>query len=287
MILIFGILIIFVRFFFRRKKLHLKGKKIIIFGGTKGLGLALAHLLKKMGAYVTITSRTSNDLLYLKNKYGFSIYKIDVTNIGSFKFLTHDFDYIFVCCGICIPGYFADQNISVYRKTMEVNYFGTLNVLKYFQNYQTSPFHFIIISSSLSLWSCPGYASYSPTKAALKSFFDTVHWELEKSNIKLYIYFVSTINSPGLENENITKPSFTKFIDRFSYGENNKPEKRAKKLLEDMAYDRRIVSDFGTNLLKIRPDVTSIQDILLLPISMLIYPFWAIYVKCIFYKFEN
>lgn len=88
----------------------------------------------------------------------------------------------------------------------------------------------VMVSSTLGLMGMIGYSQYSPTKFALRGLAECLRQELIPYNIRVSIYFVSTINSPGYEKENITKPEITKQIEDGDSSDSS-PCARAKTLL--------------------------------------------------------
>jgi len=54
-----------------------------------------------------------------------------------------------------------------------------------------------------------GYASYAPSKHALRGLADTLRFELQLYNIDVQIFFPCTMFTPGYEEENKTKPKIT------------------------------------------------------------------------------
>jgi 3-dehydrosphinganine reductase len=257
----------------RRNGINFHNRKVIVIGGTSGLGLSLAKLCQFRGSKVTIAARSLNKLLALQREYGFGIIQVDVTDHGTLKSIEEHFGFVFCCAGASHPGYFKNQSLDIHRKSMNLNYFGTLNVLKHFYTLKYRPFNFVMIGSTLSLWSFPGYSSYSPTKAALNSFYKSVFNEMKRDGVHLYMYYVSTIKSPGLVRENTTKPSFTKNIEGTDY-DGYTPEIRAETLLRGMTSSHEIVSDMSTRLLKVRSECDCLLDFLLAPLSFIIFPFW-------------
>lgn len=136
------------------KKNFFRKKKVLIIGGTNGLGLSLASQLKEKGAKVTITGRSKKDLKKLKNIFSFKVKKVDVTvnycpkktccgNVGSndsskqniclgYLPFHGSFDIVFYCAGYCSAGYFKDKSVDDYKNEMDVNYIGAIKCLKHF-----------------------------------------------------------------------------------------------------------------------------------------------------------
>ena len=89
----------------------------------------------------------------------------------------------------------------------------------------------VMISSTLGLMGMIGYSQYSPTKFALRGLAECLRQELIPYGIETSIYFVSTIQSPGYEKENLSKPEITKMIEDGDPSDPS-PEARAQTLLK-------------------------------------------------------
>ena len=89
----------------------------------------------------------------------------------------------------------------------------------------------VMISSTLGLMGMIGYSQYSPTKFALRGLAECLRQELIPYGIGTSIYFVSTIQSPGYEKENLSKPEITKMIEDGDPSDPS-PEARAQTLLK-------------------------------------------------------
>ena len=53
----------------------------------------------------------------------------------------------------------------------------------------------------LALMSFVGFATYSPSKYAVRGLADTLRNELKEYGIGVHIFFPATINTPGLKTE--------------------------------------------------------------------------------------
>jgi len=95
--------------------------------------------------------------------------------------------------------------MEVYRKIMEVNYFGyvglTKAILPHFVENQNG--HFVVITSVLGKLSTPMRGAYASSKHALYGFFDGLRAEFYKDNIK-----VSMI-APGFIRTNVAINALT------------------------------------------------------------------------------
>lgn len=281
--------------YFSKKIRNFKDKKILIIGGSSGLGLSLGLQLSELGSNVTITGRNKKKLENIR-KYSFLnvlYFDSDEKNINFNKIFgnekddeskrTYDknakveenYDIIYYCAGTCIPGYFNDLNIDTYVSQINTNLIGALKSLKYFKNHNKKPFEFILIGSTLSVTSIPGYSAYKISKSGLKALFDSLYLELKKHNIKLKIFLACNILTPGFINENKIKPKFTKRIDNLGFVVN--VDEMAKKIIKDNLDVG--VSDFFTEMMLIGNEIWSLKQIFLIPVSFLVCNFWKFWLE--------
>ncbi|CAG8693463.1 12451_t:CDS:2, partial [Acaulospora colombiana] len=87
------------------------------------------------------------------------------------------------------------------------------------------------VGSTLAYMSFIGWAGYSPAKHALVGLAETLRSELALYDIDVQIFQPGTILSPGLENENKTKPEITKRVE--GHEEGLTPEQAAAAMLKE------------------------------------------------------
>ncbi|CAI2174130.1 9068_t:CDS:10 [Funneliformis geosporum] len=242
-----------------RNKFLPQGKHAYVTGGSNGLGRAIAKLLASKGAHVTIVARGKEDLNTaleeIKNAAKdcedyknliFTAISADLTSKDeSFRALNEACEKHngkapdFIIC-----------YISIFENSMQLNYFGTLytihdGVKRMVQ--QEIKGKVVLVSSILGLISFIGFSQYSPTKYAIKGLAETLRNELILYGIDVHCYFPGTIDSPGLKEENKTKPKISSDIE----GSNAelKPDEAAKILYKSLCKGEFfITSDFGGDL---------------------------------------
>jgi len=140
---------------------ELKGKTVVVIGGSSGIGLATAKAAALHGAKVIIASSNQQRIdRALKELPPESIgYKIDVTNETLVKNLFEtigSFDHLVFTAGEnLILGNIADTALEVARNYFNIRYWGAITAVKY-----ATPF--INVTGSIVLTS--GIASNRPNK---------------------------------------------------------------------------------------------------------------------------
>ncbi|OMJ20860.1 3-ketodihydrosphingosine reductase [Smittium culicis] len=160
---------------------------------------------------------------------------------------------VFTCAGTSYPGLFIEQDISVFEKSMQLNYFGSLYTIheaskKMIENGIRG--NIILIGSTLSMLSFIGFSQYSPTKFAIKGLAESLRSELLAYGINVSVYLPGTILSPGLEQENLTKPQITKDLEGAEDGLT--PEQCADALVSGLKRGESIItSDLISSIFRV------------------------------------
>ncbi len=121
---------------------------------------------------------------------------------------------VILSAGIAVPGHFAAMPIEVFEQSMRVNYFGSLHcahaALPYLRKVKHSSL--VFISSGAGLLGIFGYASYAPTKFAVRGLAEVLRAELAPHDIHVCIAYPPDTDTPQYKKENETKPPQTKAI---------------------------------------------------------------------------
>ena len=289
---LFAYMYLMIKFYFFRKVKNLKNKHILILGASSGLGEALCYkIISQEGVKLSIASRREQELKKVQkkcneinSKSSCDYYIVDITKESSIKnyieksITKFGFPSLIInCAGIAHPGFITELNFETYTSDMNLNYFGNLKLLKeIIEQYKINEnkinddiIDIICVGSCLGIIGSVGYSAYCPTKFALKGLLDSLKFELINTKIKLHYYGPSNMLTPGLVQENKTKPKVVS--DMENNVKNITAEEAADVLLCNL--DKyMITSEPDLELLKLSSyymNENHFIDLLLMPVAIL------------------
>ncbi|CAH8282256.1 3-oxoacyl-[acyl-carrier protein] reductase [Mariniflexile fucanivorans] len=188
---------------------HLKNKKAIITGGSRGLGKATAIAFAKEGIDVAITGRneavlkeTVSELKAFGIKATYAVF--DVGNYEEVKTGIHTIiktlgsvDILVNNAGIAAFGTFNDMEVSQWSQIIQTNvmgmYYVTKEVLPYLINQNEGDI--INVASTAGLSGNASTSAYSASKFAVIGMSESLMKEVRKNNIRVCTLTPSTIVS--------------------------------------------------------------------------------------------
>jgi short-subunit dehydrogenase len=175
----------------------MKYKTAIITGASEGIGSSLTKLLVKNGWEVIGISRNIKKLNILSKELSKSngVFKAFACDVQNFRKLisiekkTNVPDLLFLNAGIYKPIDASNKNLEHFKHHINVNYLGVINAYEAFlPKMLKANKGNIIIMSSISAWiGLPKAAAYGPTKAALRSFAQSIRYDLKSKGIKVQV----------------------------------------------------------------------------------------------------
>ena len=197
-----------------------KKNTAIITGASEGIGAALTKLLIQNGWKVVALSRNLEKLKLLKNKIlqnknSLKIYDCDVQDFSKLKLIAKEndpADLLFLNAGIYTPIDASKNNIDDYKQHLFINYLGVINSYEAFlPKMITAKKGHIIIMSSISGWiGLPKAAAYGPTKAALRSFAQSIRYDLSSKGIKVQVCSPGFVETPATSLNDFYMPGLMK-----------------------------------------------------------------------------
>ena len=231
---------------------YYQNKLVLITGGSSGIGLSLAKQLAQAQANVWILARRPEQLdnaikeietCRKNSSQKFGCIAADVSNEQQIneelsKFIETNGvpDILINCAGYAMPGLFNDLDSDVFRKEMDVNYFGLVYTSKKIVPGMVArrSGHIINLSSMAGFIGTIGYTAYCGSKFAVRGFTDTLRSELKNFGVRVSIVYPPDTRTPGFEIENRYKPAITKAFTEDNGGV-SEPDDVAKIILKDAA----------------------------------------------------
>ena len=188
-------------------------------------------------------------------------------------------------------GFFADLSANQVRECFSKNYFSAAFITQcllqqWLKEPHQPPRHIILTGSTSAFISLPGYAAYSPTKAALRSLADTLRQEvmMYPHDIRVHCSFPGTILTEIFYEEQEKKPVLTKLLEGSDDPEDGQtPQSIARAIFAGLKKGQYfITTDFNTLLLLnnargLSPASYGILDWLLGILVSLAWPFVQIF----------
>ncbi|KAE8147813.1 NAD(P)-binding protein [Aspergillus avenaceus] len=261
-----------------KNKFAVDGKLVVIAGGSRGLGKAIALELASKGANLLILARNEASLQTTQrdveaacrsSKQIIDARVVDLTKpcqINRALSNYHPPD-ILICTAGGTPnqvGFLADISPEAITSCLESNYYTTIFIVQYYLKVwlvtpQSSTRHILLTSSTAAFLGLPGYVAYTPTKVAIRSLADTLRSELllyGADAYKVHCSFPGTFLSESLLQEQEVKPGLLKELEGTDMPvdelKKNKPSARAvaKKIIRGVELGKTYIPvDFQTELL--------------------------------------
>lgn len=175
--------------------LQLKGKHILITGGSKGIGRAIAEALLEEGANVSIAARGIEALQQTKDELGesVSIFQADLLKASEREALIHSFierhgtiDVLINNAGGSNGGKAAETDMDLFYEAMELNYFSAVHLSKLaVEEMKKKQSGAIINITSVFGRESGGKVTYNNAKAALISFTKSLADEVIRDGIRV------------------------------------------------------------------------------------------------------
>ncbi|MDF3820196.1 SDR family NAD(P)-dependent oxidoreductase [Leptospira sp. 96542] len=177
--------------------MELKDKKIVITGASSGIGKeTLIALLKEEN--VKILAADLNEKNIIQHERVFPV-KCDVSKPENIEKLIKDadkklggIDIFFANAGFAYYETVSEPNWERIDKIYKTNVFSPMYSLVKLNLTRKTHFLFIVTASAMSHLPLPGYAKYSSTKAAIRSFTEAYKYELKEGNRIMVVYPIAT-----------------------------------------------------------------------------------------------
>ena len=204
-------------------KMNLKGAKVLITGGSQGIGFSVAKSCIAQGAHVAILARNKEKLSRAAEALRKIDSSCDVLTISacvtSYEAMEreialelkeagwNELDAVVCNAGVESVGCVESTPIEEFQRIMNINYFGMVNTVKITLPYlkrsktPTKVGRLLVVSSLLGLMGMTYYSAYSASKWAVRGFVESVTADLAAKNIFVSIVYPPDVKTPQLERE--------------------------------------------------------------------------------------
>ena len=234
--------------------MRVKNKLFVVTGAGGGIGGELTRVLIEKGARVAAVDIDRDSLENLKQSLGrdnkiLSAYPLDITDRKAVEQLPEsirnfqgEVDGLINNAGIIQPFVkLKDLDFGVIERIMNINFYGTLNMLKTFLPLllERPEAHIVNVSSMGGFLPVPGQTVYCASKAAVKLLTEGLWGELRNTRVKVTVVF------PGATETDIAKKSGVE-VSTQARGEQSKiptlkPRVVAELIVEGLERDRLYV----------------------------------------------
>ncbi len=187
-----------------------QGKKVVIIGGTSGMGLATAKMLLDGGARVLVTGLSKAGLesaekeigkrraLSVSSELARSLTDIDAL-ASRVKAEFDTFDLLFVNAGFSIPTPLGSVTEAIYDEMFNLNAKGPFFAVQKLAPLINQGGAVVLTTSVANVKGLPGQATYGAAKAALRSLARTLAVELLPREIRVNAVTPGPIDTPILD----------------------------------------------------------------------------------------
>lgn len=224
----------------------MKNKIVVITGGSSGIGKALAEEFGKQGSKILITARKADPLQSTKKELqakGITIEAMvaDASSEADNKKMVEEairiygtIDVLINNAGISMRALFEDIQLDVFRKVMDINFYGTVYATKFaLPHILKNQGSIVGISSINGRRATPARSAYSASKYAMEGFLEALRTEVFKRNVHVLSV------CPGFTSSNIRNAALT--ADGTSQGESPRDEGKMMSAEEAAAHVYRAV----------------------------------------------
>jgi len=183
--------------------MNLKDKKVLITGGSEGLGFSLAKALISKGCRVIIVARNPDKLKSASDSINSSSLKTFVCEVSDYRSvnaLATEVGYVDILinnAGVWLEGSLSDSPYEKIKSVVETNLAGVIYVTKAFLPAMIKRNSGLIlnVSSTSGLEGRDGQTAYAASKWGVRGFTESLTLELAKTDVNVFGFYPCGMNT--------------------------------------------------------------------------------------------
>ncbi len=188
---------------------YYRGKCVLITGGSSGIGLATARLLRPSGAQLILVARdeaklaqAAEELRRLDGAGEVHTLSLDVGDAAAASAPQlpggQPVDVLINNAGVVMPGHFLQLDPAEFERQMRINFHGAVNLTRALlpAMLERGSGDVCFVSSLAGLMGVFGYTAYSASKFALRGFAEALRLELKPRGVRVTICYPPDTDTP-------------------------------------------------------------------------------------------
>ena len=200
-------------------------KKVVITGGTTGIGFACAEYLLSKDYDVIITGQSEENLKKAIAKLNNQAlgFVSDTSNLNDIENLVNlvkskfnKIDGLFINAGIFKAATFEDTTEKIFDETMNINFKGAFFTTQKFIPIMNNPSSIVLNTSVVVFKAFATTSVYSGSKGALESIAKVLNLELAEKGIRVNVVSPGVTLSPIQEKSGMSEDAIKNMIEHFN-----------------------------------------------------------------------
>lgn len=232
----------------KSEKMDLKHRHVVITGGSKGIGAALARELKKHQAKLTLIARPSVELQHTAAETGAVAIEADLSDLAVIAKLiplaqekNGPIDVLINNAGIGHTRHYATLSAEDVRSTITTNLLAPMELSRQVivGMLRRNSGAILNVSSVTGELAVPGCTVYASTKAGLTMFSNTMQRDIRDSKVNISVVVLGAVAGTQIYNEGIKSEVVRKLAEQLNSVSGITPENVAQRLVQSLRDDRR------------------------------------------------
>ena len=183
--------------------MQLRGRRVLVTGGSRGIGAALARGLRDRGARPALVARPSAELSAVAAEVGGESYPCDLSDLGGIAALVERVeadgavDVLINNAGVSNVGWFLDRTTAEIDQVLAVNLLAPVRLCRLLLPlmHARGRGHVVNMSSMAGVLAPPGLATYGATKAGLSHFTAGLRADLRDTPLRFTTVHLGSVST--------------------------------------------------------------------------------------------